>query len=254
MGFGRGAFNRVGLPGALSHTRRAAAAVNSHSLSLDRASEQYASISDAAQTGLTPPGDFTLEGWINPSSLGSGELYCVASKGTGSNSGTSYLMRLSESAGAVKIQMYVNPGGTNYGLEWDISIGSWKHVAFLYDSTAQWDTQTLTIDGVDQGAGTVIGGTGSDVVGSVADVAKAFEVGRLRASTQHYDGLIDEVRFWSTLRTVTQIANNYQSELAGTETGLEGYWKLNNDYTDETANGNDLTASGSPTFSTSTPF
>jgi len=36
--------------------------------------------------------------------------------------------------------------------------------------------------------------------------------------------------------------------------GLVGYWRFENNYLDETTNNNDLTASGSPVFSTDIPF
>ena len=59
---------------------------------------------------------------------------------------------------------------------------------------------------------------------------------------------------WSDIRTASEIADNAGVELTGSEGNLVGYWKLNNDYTDETSNGNDLTASGSPVFSTNIPW
>ena len=73
-------------------------------------------------------------------------------------------------------------------------------------------------------------------------------------ATNFFDGLIDEVRVWSDIRTVPEILNNYKRELVGNEANLVGYWRLNNDYLDQTSNNNDLTASGSPVFSTSVPF
>jgi hypothetical protein len=68
------------------------------------------------------------------------------------------------------------------------------------------------------------------------------------------DGLMDEVRVWNDVRTAQEISDNYEKEISGGSANLQGYWKLNNNYTDETSNGNDLTASGSPVFSTDVPF
>jgi len=42
--------------------------------------------------------------------------------------------------------------------------------------------------------------------------------------------------------------------LIGTETGLKGYWKLNDSLLDETTNNNDLTNVNSAVFSTDVPF
>ncbi|MCV9389328.1 LamG-like jellyroll fold domain-containing protein [Reichenbachiella ulvae] len=41
------------------------------------------------------------------------------------------------------------------------------------------------------------------------------------------DAKIDELRFWNIARTQTEISNNLQNELVGTETGLVGYWQFN---------------------------
>jgi hypothetical protein len=61
-------------------------------------------------------------------------------------------------------------------------------------------------------------------------------------------------RVWSDIRSEAEIQTNYQRELAGNEDNLVAYWKLNNNYLDETTNDNDLTASGSPVFSDNVPF
>jgi hypothetical protein len=42
-----------------------------------------------------------------------------------------------------------------------------------------------------------------------------------------FTGSLDEVRIWNTARTATDIQNNMNAQLAGTETGLVGYWDMN---------------------------
>jgi hypothetical protein len=59
---------------------------------------------------------------------------------------------------------------------------------------------------------------------------------------------------WDDIRTADEIRGNMNRELVGNETNLVGYWKFNNNYLDETSNNNDLTASGSPVFSTDYAF
>lgn len=59
-----------------------------------------------------------------------------------------------------------------------------------------------------------------------------------------YNGLIDEVRLWNYPRTQDEIQRDMRRELSGTESGLVGYWKFDeNDggcwTRDSTANGND---------------
>jgi len=72
--------------------------------------------------------------------------------------------------------------------------------------------------------------------------------------TKFFDGLIDEVRVWNDIRSDAEVDDNKLTELVGNEAGLAGYWKLNNDYLDETSNNNDLTAVAAPVFSTDVPF
>jgi hypothetical protein len=59
---------------------------------------------------------------------------------------------------------------------------------------------------------------------------------------------IDDVRVWNTARTVQQIQDNREVELVGSESGLVGYWKLNDgtgtNANNEVSGGNDGTLNG----------
>ncbi|MEF8844412.1 MAG: Ig-like domain-containing protein [Bacteroidales bacterium] len=75
------------------------------------------------------------------------------------------------------------------------------------------------------------------------DAARNFYIGTDNSGERHFEGMIDEVRVWSVARTGEQIRNNMISELTGSETGLEGYWKFNegSEFTalDASSNSND---------------
>ena len=46
------------------------------------------------------------------------------------------------------------------------------------------------------------------------------------SNKQCFNGLFDEFRVWNVARSATEIMTNYNKSLTGTETGLVGYWKL----------------------------
>jgi hypothetical protein len=125
----------------------------------------------------------------------------------------------------------------------------WQHFAFTWDASAsQFE---IYVDGAANKSG-----TGS--LTGVHDNASRLGVGGLDQGsdtpTSPLDGLIDEVRVWSDIRTGTEISNNFDKELTGGETGLVAYYKLNNASTDATSNGNNLTLLGAPVFSLDVPF
>jgi len=221
---------------------------NTYSLDLEASSSQYASITDASQTGLDLSGDFTIEAWVKMET-NTGNMV-IASK-TDSASDRSYTFRLASG----KLQCEVYGDGTTSNrrvLESNntvATVGVWTHLAVSFDLSA--GTFVLYEDGLS------ISGTTNDAgtVASIYDSGSAFVVGADDGTpSQFLDGLIDEVRVWDDIRTASEIQDNIGVELNGDEANLQGYWKLNNDYTDETSNGNDLTASGSPVFSTDIAF
>ena len=68
------------------------------------------------------------------------------------------------------------------------------------------------------------------------------------------DGQGDDLRYWNIDRTLTQIQNDYNIELTGSETNLRSYFKLNNNFDDIGPNNNDGSGSGNYSFSLDTSF
>ena len=68
-----------------------------------------------------------------------------------------------------------------------------------------------------------------------------------------YGGLIDEVRLWSTARSGAEIAANWKTSI-DSATGLVASWHFNDALTDASGNGNTLTGTGSPGYSTDIPY
>ena len=66
------------------------------------------------------------------------------------------------------------------------------------------------------GAHTIVGGA----IGNNLDPVR---IGRRKLSESHFfDGKIDELRIWNTARTQSEIQNNINNCLNGSETGLVG--------------------------------
>lgn len=234
---------------SLLFARPVLATTNTHSLDLESGSSQSASIADASQTGLDVTTALTLEMWIKPESWPASDNSFLLSKFQTGNSNASYQVRYDTQGGGTKITFtVVDNDATNadeLSLTHTLTTSVWTHLALTWNATGKefkWyvngsllSTQT---------------GTNVDVI---QNSSAPFVVGA-RNSALFYDGLIDEVRVWNTVRTLTQINDNKSIELVGNESGLQGYWKFNDSYLDETANNNDLTANNSPTFSTDVPF
>lgn len=219
---------------------------NTHSLDLEASSSQYASAADSASLSVT--GNITIECWLKLESLPAfnQEMYIVSKTDGGPN--RSYVLRITNLAGTMQIRFGVSANGVNTNdsvYTYTPSTGTWFHIAITFNAGS--GASELFIDGVSQG-------TSSSAFFPIFDGTAALDIGSVLGSGSFLDGLIDDIRIWSVIRTSTEIDDNKEIELVGNEANLQAYWKLNNAYTDETANGNTLTPSGSPTFSTDIPF
>ncbi len=126
-----------------------------------------------------------------------------------------------------------------------IPLHQWTHLAGTYDG------ENLHIYMNGELKGTVASNL------SIAGEGVGFYIGRYI-----YDrslGLISQVRLWDITRTQTEIQDNMQTNFSGSENGLKGYWRLDNETNlneyriavDATENHNDLIVQGEAEF---TPF
>lgn len=227
-----------------------ALAANTHSIDLELDQAEYLSIADASQTGLDLASDFTFEGWVKFESLpGSGTRRGFLSKGA-STPNKAYFFDLVNLSGTLYLDLTLSNDGTSDASNrttWTPSVDTWYHVAVSYDLAA--GTAQFYVNGSAQGSAVAGGKT------SLNNSNQPFTLGENNLnSTDYMDGLMDDWRVWSDIRTGTEISDNYQTELVGNEANLVGYWKLNNNANDETANNNDLTENNTPTYSTDVPF
>jgi hypothetical protein len=230
-------------------------AANTHSLDLERGSTQQASIVDASQTGLDFSTTFTAEAWVKPETIGANNPFIAKAL---YNTQLEYVIWLTA---ANLFCLDVSDNGVQSNGHWQrycsnsavvSDTTTWHHLAVSFDINGGNPIVTFYVDGSSVASALT---NGTTIGTSLHNSDQPFRVGAdpdwLGA---YYDGLIDEVRMWSDVRTSGEISANYQTELVGNEAGLVGYWKFNNSYLDETANNNDLTAAGSPVFSTDIPI
>jgi hypothetical protein len=218
------------------------AQLNSHSIDLESGSNQYLSVADSASLSIT--GDLTIECWIKIESIGA-DVKGIVSKVVVAGNQISYALYYNEVTD--KLQLDISNDGINSDTHISNALGFttgiWYHIAVTFDASEA--TTIFYKNGVAAGGET-------KTRTAIFDSTAAFQIGA-RDTTKYWDGLIDEVRVWNTIRTGAQIAANLGTEI-GTDSNLKGYWKLNNVLTDSSGNGATLTNNGSAVFSTDSAF
>lgn len=216
-----------------------------YALDLEASSSQYASITDAAQSGLDITGDISIEAQIQRESIGS--FMVIASKWDNpSNRGymlwftdTNYLTFSFSSTGSNKMQVRTTSAVTSTKA---------MVVAATCDVSAGTSGVKIYINGVEQSV-TVVNNDGGT---SISNSSAPFGIGMRPASGTpglFFDGTIKNIRLWSDIRTSQEIADNFNQPISispGTD-NLVDVWTLDNTYASASGN-NDLTASGSPVF------
>ncbi|MEQ8548060.1 MAG: LamG-like jellyroll fold domain-containing protein [Cyclobacteriaceae bacterium] len=190
----------------------------------------YISIPD--DLSLSPTSALTIEAWIYLDAIAN--VPVVHKWGSG---GAQYSLEVHSG----KLVMVVNSpqGGGNSTSSASLSTGNWIHVAGIYDGQVISTYINGTLDGqTDLGTiKTITSGTTPVAIGRRSDGASGF-----------WNGRIDEVRIWSSGRTVSEILNNKDTELTGTESGLVAYYNFNQStgtaLSDLTTNNNDGTLNG----------
>jgi hypothetical protein len=228
-------------------------AASGNSINLVRANNQYLSISDDKQTGLDLKEALTIEAWVKLSSLPTpGQSYTIVSKRDGSTNNRQYSFFVYNNSGTYTLSLVLSRNGDNpdsFGkVVWSSpATGTWYHIAATWSASTQ--TYTAYVNGVTIGTYD----SSNDSVPHIYEGGADFKIGAEEGSSINtFDGLIDDVRVWNVVRSASDISSNMSKELAGNETGLVGYWRLNGDLTDSSANGNNLTNNNGANFSSDT--
>lgn len=209
---------------------------------------QYANKTSPA--GMTFTDDFTVSAWVKMTS------YAAAGIASRFN-GTSGWSLQTNSSGQLSLIGY-NASGGNSSLVTayqSLPLNKWVHVAAQLDMstfTATTTTSYVMIDGVNVPAS--VSRTGTNPTALVQ--AGNLEVGSVNAGG-FFPGQIAQVAIYSAKVTQATILASMNQTLTGSETSLVSAYKLDqaSGLNDLSANANNLTAQGSPSYSTTqTPF
>ncbi len=158
----------------------------------------------------------TLEAWVKPT-LFQAEVWKnnIIDKETHAPQ-QGYMLRCGE-GGKVNFNLGAGAGWNELTTSTTvISLNSWSHIAATYDGMYM----RIYINGICTDS---IPKTMSFVDASASNLV----IGDNSQSGRNFTGDIDEVRVWNVARTKAQIQANMNIEICGGQTGLQGYFRLN---------------------------
>lgn len=225
---------------------------NIYSASFLAASSQYAKVSN--DLGITS-GNVTIECWFKPrASTNDQTLVYKGDAGTNIN----YSLMYRNQGGGFEVQAFRNKGGISTAQSvWAVTLSTsaWYHLVLTYDGS-NVQLHYATVGGTHTSA-TAAASTGNGTSGNLDATVVGMNLEDGLGNERWYcDGSVDEVRVWNTVRTTGQMNASFETELAGNETGLVGYWRFDGDWTDSQTNiaVNNLTPVNTPTFVGIIPF
>jgi len=137
-------------------------------------------------------GPLTLEAWIKPNSITSGQRYEIFSLYSGNSNNTGAFMWV-DADGTVRYDTF---GGPDLISEYRVDDGQWHHVAMTHDGT----TGSLYVDGVLHSQQTFAQNVTHD----------RFRIGANNNHDNHFNGDIADIRIWHSTRTAGDIAANME--------------------------------------------
>jgi hypothetical protein len=202
--------------------------------------DDYVALGNATALGFTSQ-NFTIETWIKPGNVTKGMM--IFSRHNWNNDG--YRLQTGSLGNLVFFTFQSGASQLSQTSSHVLTIDDWYHVAVV----RQGASVRLWVNGVDS---TNI--TGSHIDPAYSALRTAY-IATHYALQEMFDGSISEVRVWNYARSESEIKADMYNELTSSESGLIGYWKLNEGSGiiahDSTANNNTGTLYGNPVWFTS---
>lgn len=170
-------------------------------------------------------GDFTFEAWIKAKTTQVSYPQILSKRGINEEY-EGFLVGLNYNG-----YLYAQFDGSHDGNgTTDLRDDHWHHIAVTRSS----GSGVYYVDGVQEGTF-----NNTNNISSLASLWIGFD--KPAPYWSAFNGLIDEVRIWNVARSQTQITNNANTNLLGTEAGLVAYYQMNegssSTVTDKTNNG-----------------
>lgn len=158
-------------------------------------SSQYFSVADNAAFDFTT--QLTVEAWVNMSAVGTGYKGIVSRWATGV-SDSSFLLYKSGNAESNQWQFLISNGSGLVVAQGGAAATGWTHLVGTYDGSYV----KIYVNGklAAQSAGAI----------TIQNTALDLEIGRFNASN-YFDGLIDDVKIYSSARTADQVFADYNA-------------------------------------------
>ena len=174
------------------------------------------SYAGTAAVNMNGTNALTLEAWIKPANLTATASSVILQQDAPGispdwllafqNNGTVLAFGLKTGVGYQEYHLAINPAA--------YVDGHWHHLAATYDGTRK----RLYRDGIQIGSAAQTGNV--TYTGSGNGIGAALNP----APTNFFNGSMDEVRIWSTGRSLAEINNTILTTLTGTEAGLAAYY------------------------------
>jgi gliding motility-associated-like protein len=191
-------------------TRTAVTPFTNNALHLDGVNDVVNLSSLSIQDGATA---FTIEAWIKPDNSNfDGAWHAIFGKQSGANNTrvpSLYLMN-----GKIHLSAWEDNTLADFGFVTPnayILQNVWSHIAVVKEGTAfkVYVNGNLVY---------------TALAPTAVNVNNPYQIGYV---DNYYAGVLDEVRFWNTSRTASEIADNMNVTLTGNETGLQDYYQFN---------------------------
>jgi hypothetical protein len=237
---GRASWDKAGKSSVIS-----GGVANVASIDLTGQNNSYAQVSNYSSLNTST---FTLEAWIYPRRLNYGAWQPIVAKEAATGNSRNYGLYVTN--GSSKFHYSFNAADCStyrsYDTSSNLSLNTWNHVAITYDGTSF----KAYLNGILDSTQTPPSG--------ICTSSQPIWIGGGQSVFTNNNALIDEVRVWNIVRTQSEISSAKNSLLTGSESGLVGYWKFDENSGNSAANsvsgGNSASFGSQAGWSTSLPF